>query len=38
MIKALFIVNDPQYGAEPSCHGLRLAITLVKNDPARIER
>jgi uncharacterized protein involved in oxidation of intracellular sulfur len=33
-MKALFIVNDPPYGAERIYNALRLAHAMTKNDPA----
>jgi uncharacterized protein involved in oxidation of intracellular sulfur len=33
-MKALFILNDPPYGAERCYNGLRFALALVKKDPA----
>ena len=32
-MKALFILNDPPYGTERTYNGLRIAQSLVKNDP-----
>jgi uncharacterized protein involved in oxidation of intracellular sulfur len=32
-MKALIILNDPPYGTERSYNGLRLAKSLIKNDP-----
>lgn len=34
LMKALFILNDPPYGAERTYNGLRLASALLKADPA----
>jgi uncharacterized protein involved in oxidation of intracellular sulfur len=33
-MKTLFILNDPPYGTERSYDALRLALALLKNDPA----
>lgn len=33
-MKILFILNDPPYGAERCYNALRLALALLKNDPA----
>ena len=33
-MKALFVLNDPPYGTERCYNALRLAHTLLKNDPA----
>jgi uncharacterized protein involved in oxidation of intracellular sulfur len=33
-MKTLFILNDPPYGTERSYNALRLALALLKNDPA----
>jgi uncharacterized protein involved in oxidation of intracellular sulfur len=33
-MKVLFILNDPPYGTERTYNGLRLALALLKADPA----
>jgi len=33
-MKVLFILNDAPYGAERTYNGLRLALALMKNEPA----
>jgi uncharacterized protein involved in oxidation of intracellular sulfur len=33
-VRILFILNDPPYGTERCYNGLRLALALIKNDPA----
>jgi uncharacterized protein involved in oxidation of intracellular sulfur len=33
-VQILFILNDPPYGTERCYNGLRLALALIKNDPA----
>ena len=33
-MNALIILNDPPYGTERSYNGLRMAKSLIKNDPA----
>jgi len=33
-MKVLFILNDPPYGTERCYNGLRLANSIVKNDPS----
>lgn len=33
-MQILFILNDPPYGTERCYNGLRLALALIKNDPA----
>ena len=35
-MKALFVLNDPPYGTERSYNGLRLAISLSKNEENQI--
>lgn len=32
-MKTLLVLNDPPYGTERSYNGLRLALSLLKNDP-----
>jgi uncharacterized protein involved in oxidation of intracellular sulfur len=33
-VQILFILNDPPYGTERCYNGLRLALALIKNEPA----
>jgi uncharacterized protein involved in oxidation of intracellular sulfur len=33
-VQILLILNDAPYGTERCCNGLRLALALIKNEPA----
>lgn len=35
-MQILFILNDPPYGTERCYNGLRLALALIKNEPATV--